>query len=161
MRNIRGSAARTGLLAAAGIASIIAVSTLPAAAQDYYNGGSRYGSEQPYNPNYDYQRNYDRSYSDNTQNREWQDRSNDRTFDVPMLGLRFHSYDQNDRNWNHAVLSRSDIRHQLVRQDFRHFSNWHLNNGVYRLSAEDGRGRDVRLMVNAYNGRILDVRRDR
>jgi len=164
MRNHMKPAARSGLLVAglAGIVGLIAVSTLPAAAQDYYNGGSRYSNEQPYNPDYNNRQDYDRGYSDNSQNREWQDRSNERTFDVPMLGLRFHTYDQYDRNRNHNVLSHNDIRHRLVRQDFRNFSHWRLNNGVYRLNAEDRRGRDVRLVVNAYNGRIVDVqRRDR
>ena len=155
MRNLKKPAFRAGLLVA-GLTGLIAASTLPAAAQDYYNDGSRYDSEQPYNPTYDNQRNYDRGYSDNSQNREWQDRSNDRTYEVPFLGLRFHSYDQDRR---HQVLSHNVIRHQLARQDYRRLSHWKLNDGVYRLNAEDRRGRDVRLVVNAYNGRILDVQR--
>lgn len=163
MRNHMKPAARSGLLVAglAGIAGLIAVSTLPAAAQDYYNGGSRYSSEQPYNPNYDNQRNYDRGYSDYSQNREWQDRSNERTFDVPMLGLRFHTYDQDQRR---QVLSNNVIVNRLASQHFQNISrrHWNLNNGYYHINAEDWRGRDVRLIVSAYSGRVVDVqRRDR
>ncbi len=173
MRNHMKPAARSGLLVAgiAGIAGLIAVSTLPAAAQDYYDGGSRYSSEQPYNPNYnnrqdynpDYnnRQDYDRGYSDYSQNREWQDRSNERTFDVPMLGLRFHTYDQDQRR---QVLSNNVIVNRLASQHFQNISrrHWNLNNGYYRINAEDWRGRDVRLIVNAYNGRVVDVqRRDR
>lgn len=151
MRNRRNPALRAGLIAA-GLAGLIAASTLPAAAQDYYNGGSRYNDQQPWNP--DYHR--DNGYS--SQNREWQDRDNGQTFDVPFLGLRFHTYDQSR---NHHVLSHNVIRHRLARQDYQNFSHWKLNNGFYRLRAEDRRGRDVRLVVNAYNGRIVDVQRRR
>jgi hypothetical protein len=52
------------------------------------------------------------------------------------------------------------IRDRLRDQQFHDFNDWRFENGYYRVRAEDRYGRDVKLIVDAYNGRIVNVRRD-
>jgi hypothetical protein len=57
-------------------------------------------------------------------------------------------------------LPKQIIRDRLRYQQFHDFSDWRLKDGYYRVRAEDRYGRDVKLIVDAYNGRIVTVRRD-
>jgi hypothetical protein len=55
----------------------------------------------------------------------------------------------------------SVIRYRLQRQYFHGFRHWKFVNGYYRVYAEDRYGRDVRLIVDPYTGRVLEAQRRR
>lgn len=68
-------------------------------------------------------------------------------------------------NWGYGhqqyqPLPRQVIRARLQHQQFRDLSNWRFKDGYYRVNAEDRYGHDVRLIVDAYTGRVVKVHRD-
>jgi hypothetical protein len=81
-------------------------------------------------------------------NRGWQD---DHRYGAPGWGW---GYQQ------HRPLPKQVIRDRLRDQRFHDFEDWQFRDGYYRVRAEDRYGRDVRLVINAFNGRIVAVRRD-
>jgi len=82
-------------------------------------------------------------------NHDWQD---DHRYAEPGWGWR--GYQQ------HRPLPKQVIRDRLHDQRFHNFENWQYRDGYYRVRAEDRYGHDVRLVINAFNGRILSIRRD-
>jgi hypothetical protein len=60
----------------------------------------------------------------------------------------------------HRPLPKQVIRDRLRDQRFHDFEDWRFRDGYYRVRAEDRYGHDVRLVINAFNGRILSIRRD-
>lgn len=155
---------RTTLLTAT-LAALIAIGTLPAAAAEgpghetprasrpaattvvEYDARWRYDS--------DSQDGYHSGYDDRTPDRDWQNRPSNA---FPWAGGPNNGYDQYQHR---QPLPHWVIRQKLARQHFRDFDRWKLKNGQYRIDAENWRGHDVRLIVDAYNGRILDVQRRR
>ncbi len=67
----------------------------------------------------------------------------------------------NDNNWgnNRRLLPNHVVRAQLERQRFHDFSNWKYKDGYYKVYAEDRHGRDVKLVIDPYTGRIVDLKR--
>lgn len=63
-------------------------------------------------------------------------------------------------NQRYQPLPKPIIRARLQHQQFHDFSDWRFKDGYYRVRAEDRYGRDVKLIVDAFNGRIVNVRRD-
>lgn len=62
--------------------------------------------------------------------------------------------------YQYQPLPRPVIKLRLQRQQFHDFSDWRFKDGYYRVRAEDRYGRDVKLIVDAFNGRIVSIRRD-
>jgi hypothetical protein len=83
--------------------------------------------------------------------RGWQ---NDNRFSAPGWGWGWGGYQQ------HRPLPKQVIRDRLRDQRFHDFEDWQFRDGYYRVRAEDRYGHDVRLLINAFNGRILSIRRD-
>jgi len=151
---------RTTLLTAT-LAALIALGTLPATAAEGpghdapgangpagilvadYDGGWQDPNRAPNQPD----------YGNPDWNRDWH---NPDSYDRPSWGWPNNGYDQYQHR---QPLPKWVIRHRLARQNFHDFSHWRFKNGYYRINAEDWRGRDVRLIVDAYNGRILEVQR--
>lgn len=79
-----------------------------------------------------------------------------------------HAAAQNSRdtdrgdNWGsqqrHRILSPEMITRRLMRQDYSDIERLVYANGIYTARAEDRRGRDVALRVNAYSGEVLSVK---
>lgn len=67
-----------------------------------------------------------------------------------------------DRDWGsqqrHRILSPEMITRRLMRQDYSDIERLVYANGIYTARAEDRRGRDVALRVNAYSGEVLSVK---
>jgi hypothetical protein len=93
----------------------------------------------------------------------------------PWSQSRDHGGLNHDRRWQNPNLHRHDgafnhgsrerlpkqvIHARLRDQRFHNLSDWHFKNGFYRVSAEDRYGHDVKLIVNAHDGRIVKVYRD-
>lgn len=164
---------RTTLLSTA-LAAFIALGALPAAAtegpghdapgagglgitfQVDYDGGWQNPNGAPYQPNYG---NPDR-------NRDWH---NPDSYDRPSWGWGTGGWGNdswgNDGwgnggyNQHRQPLPEWVIRHRIARQHFHDIGRLKLRNGYYRVNAENWRGQDVRLIVDAYNGRIVEVQR--
>jgi hypothetical protein len=60
---------------------------------------------------------------------------------------------------NRQPLPEWTIRNRIHRQNFHDIGRLKMKDGVYRVNAENWRGQDVRLVVDAYTGRVLDVDR--
>ena len=166
---------RTTLLTAT-FAALIALGTLPAAAtegpghdapganglgiilQVDYDGSWQNPNGAPYQPNYgnqDWNRDWHDPDQPNYGNPDWnRDWHNPDSYNQPSWGWGNGGYNQYRQPLPEWV-----IRHKLARQNFHDFGHWRFKNGYYRINAEDWRGRDVRLIVDAYNGRILEVQR--
>lgn len=56
-----------------------------------------------------------------------------------------------------AALPIGAITRALARQDYREIDSIRLQGPIYVVTAEDRRGRDVRLQVDAYSGRVIQV----
>lgn len=69
------------------------------------------------------------------------------------------SYDGRGAYGRPAPLPEDVVRYRLRYQYFRDLRRWEFVNGYYRAYAKDRYGRDVRLIVDPYTGRVLDVRR--
>jgi hypothetical protein len=152
---------RTTLISTA-LAGLIALGALPAAAAegpgrdltnpklgavitiDYGNDG-RYSNQPGYYgpggyPNW---------------NRDWH---NPDSYDRPSWGW------GNSGWWNGGYHNRQPlpewmIRNRIQRQNYHDIGRLKLRDGFYRVNAENRRGQDVRLVVDAYTGRVLDVDR--
>lgn len=76
-------------------------------------------------------------------------------------GYRHHGYHYGGHKARHRILDRRDVRYSLRRAGYREIRgiDYMPRRGVYVAFAEGYRGRDVRLVVDAYSGRILDVDR--
>jgi len=85
-------------------------------------------------------------------NRGWQD---DNRYAAPGWGWGWGGGYQQYR-----PLPKEVIRDRLLDQRFHNFEDWRFRDGYYRLRAEDRHGHDVRLVVDAFNGRIVAIRRD-
>ncbi|MBI1239071.1 MAG: hypothetical protein GC199_06975 [Alphaproteobacteria bacterium] len=56
-----------------------------------------------------------------------------------------------------AALPIGAITHALARQNYREIDSIRLQGPIYVVTAEDRRGRDVRLTVDAYSGHVIQV----
>ncbi len=152
---------RTILLSTA-LAALIALGTLPAVAAE----GPGHDAPGANGLGITLQVDYDGRWQDPNQpdygnpdwNRDWHDPD---SYNQPSWGWGNNGWGNNgyDQYQYRQPLPKWVIRHKLARQNFHDFSHWRFKNGYYRINAEDWRGRDVRLIVDAYNGRILQVER--
>jgi hypothetical protein len=62
-------------------------------------------------------------------------------------------------DYRHRRLPPDAVAQQLRYQNFRRVGNFDRYGDIYRFDARDPRGRPVRVSVDAYSGRIIDVRR--
>ncbi len=67
-------------------------------------------------------------------------------------------YKHGHKGYRHDVLPIRKIVKKLHRRDYYDISKVVLKKGRYKVRAYDYRGRPVKLVVNAYNGRILKKR---
>lgn len=82
------------------------------------------------------------------------------------FSLQFHIGDRDGRRYGHRHrrverLSPRQVRRILRRSGYQdiHRPNYQPRRNAYVVRAENRRGRDVRVVVSAFNGRILDVDR--
>jgi hypothetical protein len=154
---------RTTLLSAS-LAALIALGSLPALAaegpghdapgatglgitlQVDYDGSWRNPNGAPYQPN----------YGNPDGNRDWHDPD---SYSQPSWGWGNGGWDNGGYNQHRQPLPEWAIRHRIASQHFRDIGRLKLKNGYYRVNAETWRGQDVRLIVDAYNGRIVEVQR--
>lgn len=69
--------------------------------------------------------------------------------------------DFRDRDDRYDRLSNRELRRELRRQGWDEIRILDRDRRTVTVSAEDRRNRDRILVVNAYTGRVIDVRRDR
>lgn len=154
---------RTTLISAT-LAGLLALGALPAAAAegpgrepteglkavitvDYDNGWRNPSQPGVYGPDW---------------NRDWHD---PQSYDQPSWGWGNNGYGNNGYGnngwWNQhrQPLPEWVIRNRIQRQNFHDIGRLKLRDGYYRVNAENWRGQDVRLIVDAYNGRVVDVDR--
>ena len=154
---------RTTLLTAT-FAALIALGTLPAAAAEGpghdapgangpgdimladYDGSWQNPNGAPYQPN----------YGNPDWNRDWH---NPDSYNQPSWGWGNGGSGNGGYNQHRQPLPERVIRRRIANQHFHDIGRLKLRNGYYRVNAENWRGQDVRLIVDAYNGRILDVER--
>jgi hypothetical protein len=117
------------LLIAAGLALSVA-GAAPAVARCAGNDCSRDPSTSDYY--YDYNNNY---YQGNPQDQRWS---------------------QGNR---HRMVEPDQLRSELRDQKFRHIGNFNLDGNVYRCAAIDSHGHKVQVALDAWTGRIVDVKR--
>jgi hypothetical protein len=58
------------------------------------------------------------------------------------------------------ILPQRVIHARLRDQRFHDLDDWQFRSGFYRVSAEDRYGRDVKLIVDAHDGRVVKIYRD-
>lgn len=164
---------RTTLITAT-LAALIAIGTLPAAAAegpgheapgsrglsavivvDFDNDG-RYDNRWNDEPRYDNRWNDEPRYGNPDWGRDWH---NPDRYNQPNWGWGNGGWGNGGYYQHRQPLPEWVVRHRIARQHFHDIGRLKLKNGIYRVNAEDWRGRDVRLIVDAYNGRILDVER--
>jgi hypothetical protein len=171
---------RTTLITAT-LAALIALGTLPAMAAESpghdapganglgitlqvdYDGSWQNPNGAPSQPSYgnpdgnrDWQSSDQPNYGNPYGNRNWQ---NPDSYNQPSWGWGNGGWGNGGYNQHRQPLPEWVIRHRIARQHFHDIGRLKLKNGYYRVNAEDWRGRDVRLIVDAYNGRILEVQR--
>ena len=66
------------------------------------------------------------------------------------------SWYSNDTGW--TLIAQDAVRDDLERQRYTRISRFRHTNDVYVVDACDRRGKDVRLTIDAYSGRIVDSR---
>ncbi|MFO1059438.1 MAG: hypothetical protein U1E53_21020 [Dongiaceae bacterium] len=65
--------------------------------------------------------------------------------------------DRNRGDWRRRLMPAGMVADQLRQQRFRHIDFAGRDGDIYRYTAVDPRGREVRLAVDAHNGRIVNM----
>jgi hypothetical protein len=89
-------------------------------------------------------------------NRDWH---NPDSYDRPSWGWGSNGWWNGGYHQYRQPLPEWVIRHRIQRQNYHDIGRLKLRDGSYRVNAENWRGQDVRLVVDAYTGRVLDVDR--